>query len=81
MSAPCGQPPDRVIGFGSVRVVRAGEAKLREGVRGEGSCAAGPPGPKKWRFPRPSEAHCPRENTYSLVKYAHFFSVRCSQNV
>ena len=81
MSAPCGHPPDRDIGFGSVRVVRAGEAKLREGVGGEGSLNAGPPGPKKCRVPRPSEAYVHRENTYSLVKNAPFFSDRCSQNV
>ena len=79
MSAPCGHLPTGLSD--SVRVVRAGEAKLREGVRGEGSCAAGPPGPKFRRSPRPSEAHFPRENTYSLVKTAPFFSVRCFQNV
>ena len=71
---PVGNPPTGIsdsVRF--VSCVRAGEAKLREGVRGEGSLNAGPPGPKFPRVPGPFEAHFARENTYGLVKNTFLF--------
>ena len=60
MSCPCGQPPDRDIGFGSVRVVRAsGRGEAAGGREGGGLLIAGLQGPKKCRVPGPSEAHFP----------------------